>query len=77
MYKVHKKENGGFEISYVQDDKDAQDIPYIPESIYLGNDKRERLLKSLITKLQTPPDKKKFYDIKVLQQALEIAKQME
>ena len=51
MYKVHKKENGGFEISYVQEDKDAQDIPYIPESIYLGNDKRERLLKSLITKL--------------------------
>lgn len=46
------------DITYVQKDEDRVQLPYITEPISLGNEKRDRILKSLITKLQTPKDRK-------------------
>ena len=61
----------------MQKDEDKVSLPYIAESISLGNEKRDRILKSLITKLQTPKDKKECYEKKVLLHACEVAKQLE
>lgn len=65
------------EITYVQKDEDRVQLPYMTGPISLGNEKRDRILKSLVTKLQTPKDRKQCYEKGVLLHVVEVAKQLE
>ena len=66
VYKQYKKEAGteerkeevnSFKITYATRPEDTLQVPYIPENINFGNEKRNRILKSMIRMLQMPVEK--------------------
>lgn len=66
-----------YKVTYVATEGDKIKIPFMHEEINLPDEKRGRILKSLINKLQTASDKKTQYEKHVLVQAFEVAKQLE
>ena len=86
VYKQYKKEavteerkdeTNHFKITYATRPEDTVKVPYIPENINLGNEKRDRVLKSIVRMLQMPVEKTSQYEKRVMLHALDVAKSVE